>query len=324
LDRFERFMTVQSVHQLSQAVVMSYREWRLGQSVVCHSRKGDAAPLARKVSPRTINREVGTLNNMLNKGVQWGRIGSNPLAGLKPLRHDKPVKQRRSLTADEIGRLFSNSSPRMRPVWRMFMCTGIRHRELVELQFSDIDFERQTLTVRAELAKSKKAREIPLDDALLAMLADLRDGAKERTPTPGAAAFSPDHVFVTRDGTPLRCNLLKRFYATCRRAGIEDGCRGGAVDLHSLRVSFTTLALENGASPKAVQAILGHATLGMTMNVYAKATESAKREAITALPFATSSAPAHVISMQNCHKTATTNFDATQTKTTKRVVSRTG
>ena len=80
-------------------------------------------------------------------------------------------------------------------------------------------------------------------------------------------------------------------------AGIVDAEPGGSVDIHALRVTFTTLSLEHGASPKAVQAILGHSTLAMTMGVYAKATESAKRSAITALPFAQSSGPAHVLTL---------------------------
>ncbi len=329
LKRFEKFLAVQSVRQVSQAVVLSYREWRLAQSIVVHSRKKNAAPLARKVSPRSVNREVGTLNNMLNKGVEWGRIGSNPLAGLKPLRHDKLVKQRRSLTVEEIGRLFDNSPAYLLPVWRTFACTGLRLCELADLRFSDVDFERQTLTVRPELAKSKKERDIPLDDALLAMLAELKGSAGERQPVAGKTAaetidqaerFSRDHVFVTTANTPHRAGLLKLFYAACNRAGIDDARSGGSVDIHSLRVSFTTLALENGASPKAIQAILGHSTLGMTMNVYAKATERAKREAITALPFATSKAPEHIISVQSGRNVAATNSNATQRDSPKRLM----
>jgi integrase len=266
---------------------------------------------------------------MFNKGVEWGHIGTNPLAGLKPLRHDKPVKQRRSLTVAEIKGLFEHSPDYLRPVWRTFACTGLRLNELADLRFSDVDFERRTLTVRPELAKSKKAREIPLDDTLLAMLVELRDGAGDRRrPVPGktaaetadrAARFSRDHVFVTTANTPHRSGLLKLFYAACCRTGIEDAGSGGSVDLHSLRVSFTTLALENGASPKAVQAILGHATLGMTMNVYAKATERAKRDAITALPFASSSTPDHVIAVQNGHTVATVSIASTQRISHKRL-----
>ena len=77
----------------------------------------------------------------------------------------------------------------------------------------------------------------------------------------------------------MDANLLRRFYAVCKRAGIDDAHSGGAVDIYSLRVTSTTLSLEHGANPKAVEAILGHATLVMTMSVYAEATERSKREA---------------------------------------------
>ncbi len=91
------------------------------------------------------------------------------------------------------------------------------------------------------------------------------------------------------------------------------------MDIHSLRVTFTTLAIENGASPKAVQDILGHSTLAMTMAIYAKATERSKREAIDALPFASTSAPAHVISVQNAHKVRTSRKSSLQTPSGKRL-----
>jgi integrase len=307
LRRFESFLKVQSIRQLSPAVAMSYREFRLSQAVTVRTRKDNAAPLSRKVCPRTVNREIGTIINMLNRGVAWGRIGSNPLSEIKPLTHDKPVKQRRALTTEEVERLFETSPEYLRPVWRMFASTGMRLAEIADLRFSDIDFDRQAVTVRPANAKSKKSREIPLDDELFAMLQGVKEAACDRGP--GA---SPDHVFVTTNGTPHRTGLLKLFYACCRRAGIEDAVSGGSVDLHSLRVSFATLALENGASPKAVQAILGHSTLQMTMNVYAKATERAKRDAISALPFAKSTAPQHVIPVQNVRTVCPSKKTSTQ------------
>ena len=88
-----------------------------------------------------------------------------------------------------------------------------------------------------------------------------------------AARFSKEHVFVTRANTPLDNNLLTRFYAVCEKAGIEDAKTGGKVDLHSLRVSFITLSMEHGGNPRAIQALVGHKSLEMTMKVYAKATD---------------------------------------------------
>jgi hypothetical protein len=49
---------------------------------------GEETPPKRNVSARSVNREVGTVVNLLKKGVAWDRIGTNPLKGLKPLRHE--------------------------------------------------------------------------------------------------------------------------------------------------------------------------------------------------------------------------------------------
>jgi integrase len=323
LARLESFTTITSVRQITPAFVIAYRAWRLGQFVKSRRKSANGQPvyLDRKVSPRTINREVGTLHNLLAKAVQWKRIGANPIKEVKPLRHDTQYKERRPLEVGEIERLFAASPEHLRPVWRMFMSTAIRRSELVNMRFADIDFERQTATVRASTAKNHKAREIPLDDTMLAILADLQAQVKDRRPVDHpiaaqaakqTAAFSREHVFVSRANTPLRNNILTRFYAVCAKAGIDDGHPSGKVDLHSLRVTCATLMLQGGANPKDVQAILGHSTLALTMKVYAKATERGKRSAIGALPFTKVSIPAHVVSVQNVPTVCASNKDGSQ------------
>ncbi len=290
LAKFEEFVTPTNIREITPDRIYGFRRWRLDQ--------GAAAS--------TVNKQVATINNMLNRGVQWNRIGHNPIASVKPLPKGDPVKQRRSLTIEEVDALFEHSPEHLKPVWRLFMVTGIRREELVDLRFDDIDWDRQTMTVRASVAKSKKSREIPLDDTTMAMLVELKEQAADREPVKGNAGvyadrqranFTRDHVFVTRANTPLRNHLLDRFYSVCQRAGIDDGRPRGSVDIHSLRVSFTTISLEHGAKPKAVQEILGHSTLSMTMGVYAKATDRSKRDAISALPFAKASGPDHVLSV---------------------------
>jgi len=290
LGRFEKYQAVRNIQQITPEYVFGYRDWRL-----THAARKELSC----VSPRTVNKEVGTLRNMLNKGVEWGKLRSNPVAGIQPLPHTELAKERRALTLEEAEALFAISTPRQRTIWRMFMLTGLRRNELVKLKFSHVDFERRCLTVIVANAKSKKAREIPLDDESLEVITKLRDEAASRTPTRETkpSKFSRDHVFVTKDGHPLANNLLRTFYANCKRAGIEDAHPGGAVDIHSLRVTYATLAMENGANPKAVQAILGHSTLAMTMGIYTKATEKSKREAVAAIPFAKVTAPKHVLAL---------------------------
>ena len=79
------------------------------------------------------------------------------------------------------------------------------------------------------------------------------------------------------------------------------------------------MTLENGASPKAIQAILGHSTLAMTMGVYAKATDRGKRDAVGALPFASMSAPEGVLTMQNAQALRTSKKSASTPSTQLRV-----
>lgn len=290
-------ITARKVSQLSVEVVMEFRRDRL---------IGEAG-----VSPRTVNMDVGAVSTMLNWAVDHRLIGSNPLASLKPLPADNPTKERRSLTIEEVDRLFVNSPEHLRPVWRMFMTTGMRLGELAGMRFADVDFDRGTVTVRAATAKNHRSREIPLDDEMLATIRRLRAEAPLRQPGRGntekiteriAERFSREHVFVTKAGTPWHGRLLDRFYAICKRAQIDGAEFGGNVDIHSLRVSFATLTLEHGANPKDVQAILGHSTLAMTMSVYTKATERGKRAAVSALPFAKVSAPSGIVALQNVPK----------------------
>ena len=325
LRHIEEFRAIGLVSEIDKPFVLAFREAMLNVGRP-KRRPGPKCehPPRFPLSPRTINREVGILINMLNRGVEWKRIKSNEIASLEQLHHDHPVKERRSLTCDEVVSIFQHSPPELLPLWRFFCCTGVRRDELVDLKWSDIDWGRQVATVRRSSAKNHKMREIPLDEYLSKMLLELREKAKDRQPVPGKNAeltkrqarnFSREHVFVTRANTPHRNNLLRKFYSVCKKAGIEDAKRNGSIDLHALRVSFATLSLDGGANPKDVQAILGHSTLALTMQVYAKSRDSSKRAAISSLPFAQAAIPEGIIPFPSAHNVSTSKKDESQTNT---------
>jgi len=303
LRHFEKYQAVGSIRQIDYKYVDGYRDWRAANGIL---------PGKRPACPRTINLEVGVLVGMLRLGVKRKLLGSNPLADLKPLPHDSVKKERRALSWPEVEAIFASAPARYRPVLRLFAATGMRKNEIATLQFSDIDFDGKCLTVRKSIAKNHQSRVIPLDDETLTILAGLQKAAAVRQPVAGdtvrqteqqRAAFSRDHVFVTAANTPLRNNLLRMFYAACKRAKIEGAKPGGSVDLHSLRVTFATMILGNGANPRDVQKILGHKTLDMTMRIYAKATDQGTRAAIGKLPFVTVSNPDHILSIADEKRT---------------------
>jgi Phage integrase family len=70
------------------------------------------------------------------------------------------------------------------------------------------------------------------------------------------------------------------------------------IDVHSLRRTFATDAISNGADPKSVQELLGHKTLEMTMRIYAKIRTHTKRQAVGRLSYGKGSqAPKHLVEL---------------------------
>jgi integrase len=116
--------------------------------------------------------------------------------------------------------------------------------------------------------------------------------------------FTREHVFVTRQNMTLahRATLYRVFLRCCKRAGIQvrtydaEGRIVEHVDLHSLRRTFATNAIMNGADPKSVQEILGHRTLDMTMRIYAKVKGASKRLTVGKLSYSHGvTPPEHVL-----------------------------
>jgi integrase len=315
LDRVLGALGVVLVQDITVDNVGAYRKQRLGQLKQSYGKKRlkDKEAPKQTVSPRTVNKEIDTLHHLFNWGVDTGKMASNPIKGLKDLPVDVLRKERRALTPEEIAALFKHSRPQQLPVWRCFLSTGMRLSEVCEMRFAWVDFEAKEVTIPKHVAKTHKDRRVPLSVEVLADIKRLQAEAKDREPAtcscPNrseqiAGRFSREHVFVTKYNTPIGNNLLARFYETCKRAGIQTHSEQGDVDIHSLRGCFATLAIDGGANPRAVQEVLGHSTLEMTMRIYARATDRGKRGAVDSLPFATAAQPQHVVSLDDGPKLA--------------------
>jgi integrase len=300
------------------------------QAVLDHRQKR----LAAEISPGTINMEVGILGIMLRWAVTHRLIGSNPLAGIKPLPHDQK-KEGRALDPAEVARLLATAPPIWRDVWYAFLVTGLRCNELASLRFSDIDWENRELVVQRGIAKNHNARRIPIEDGLWEILRRQRDRREDRRPGQAPShgskidaivrlRFTTEHVFTTGAWTVLTQRvMLKELIRHCRKAGIQTETRDPQgnvvehVDLHGLRRTFATTLIVNGADPKTVQELLGHKTLQMTMAIYTKINSQTKRQALGRLSYGSGvRGPEHVISLPErrleCHNGVTSPAKSSQ------------
>ena len=162
------------------------------------------------------------------------------------------------LTVDEVDRLLAAPAPttpeglRDRAILELMYSSGLRVSELVALDIGDVDLNAELVRC---VGKGSKERFVPVGSrAVTALLAYQRRGrpilARRRTPRA---------LFLSRRGRLTRqaCWQLIRRHA--RRAGITR-----RVSPHVLRHSFATHLLEGGADLRAVQEMLGHASIGTT------------------------------------------------------------
>ena len=157
----------------------------------------------------------------------------------------------------------------------------MRRGELLSLKWEQL---RNGLIYLTE-TKSGKPRQIPVNDNLAALFREIRKNQKIGTEyvfvyslknkRKQEAAGSASNVLNVIEGNPMR-GLNTSFSSALRRAGIED------FKFHDLRHTFASHLVMSGVSLKAVQELLGHADLKMTMR-YAHLSQSHLQDAVAVL-----------------------------------------
>jgi integrase/recombinase XerD len=155
---------------------------------------------------------------------------------------------------------------RDRAMFEILYATGLRVSELVTLKLGDLQLDVGYLTA---FGKRGKQRIVPLGEAALAALRAYLTTARPRFDRSGTAAC----VFLNRSGEGLtRQGFWKIIKKRARAVGIQRH-----ITPHTLRHSFATHLLENGADLRAVQAMLGHADISTTQ-IYTHVTRERLRQ----------------------------------------------
>lgn len=135
----------------------------------------------------------------------------------------------------------------------LLYATGLRVSELVGLKLNDINFERGYLIV---IGKGSKERVVPLGETAGAVVQEYRARARRSLLKGGDS----DYLFISSQRRGITRQMFwERIKYYARKAGI-----GRNISPHTLRHSFATHLLDNGADLRAVQAMLGHADISTT------------------------------------------------------------
>ena len=194
------------------------------------------------VKPATVNRELATLRHMFNKAVEWGYVKETPVKGVKMLKI--PPGRTRFLEPAEIDALLKQCSPHLKPIMLTALNTGMRLSEILNLRWSNVNLRMKTISI--EKSKNNERRLIPINERLYRELNKL------------SLHRQSDFVYCGDDGRPYG-SVQKGFRAACRRAEIRD------FRFHDLRHTFASHLVMAGVNLRAVQELLGHKDIKMTM-----------------------------------------------------------
>jgi integrase len=164
---------------------------------------------------------------------------------------------------------------------------------MTRARWSDIDLDRRILYLRAEHTKSKRSRQIPLLDGLVAELRAVRE-------TQALVLRRPlrpdDRVFMTPAGcafTAASSGAMKVFDRILAAAGIERvDAQGRKLDIHALRHSFASRLARRGVPLQMAQKLLGHSDPKLTARIYTHIEVEDLRDAVEAIPQGLGSAAA--------------------------------
>ncbi len=203
----------------------------------------------------SIGRKLATVRSLFKYLGREGIVTQSPAAAVVTPKKDQRLP--RVLSADDAARLMDHPdtmqprSPRDQAILEVLYSTGARVAELVGLNVEDVDLEAGTATV---MGKGRKERVVLLGGKAVASLKAYLDSL------PPAARSTSTPLFRNSRGGRLTTRSVERIVAAQCRALPNFP----TMTPHTLRHSFATHLLDGGADLRAIQEMLGHASLSTT------------------------------------------------------------
>jgi integrase/recombinase XerC len=233
---------------ISPDAVRAYLQWL--------DQKGD--------KPASLARKLAAVRSFYRYLTRRGIVTRNPVDGMRTPKQPKLLP--RVLTKDDADALMAFpagqtiGSLRDRALLETLYSTGARVSELVGLDIADV---RESEGLVRLQGKGRKERIVPIGEVALDAIRRYRF----HLPVP-SSGVPPHAVFCNRRGGRLTSRSVARIVAR-----YSSRLAGGAVSPHTLRHSFATHLLDEGADLRSIQEMLGHASLSTTQRYTHVATD---------------------------------------------------
>ncbi len=227
-----------------------------------------------KYSPATMARKIATLRSFHKWMEKRGIVASNPMALIRTPKQARRLPK--AITVDEVERLLSAPDDREllgardRAILETLYSTGIRVSEVVAINRGDLRESEECIVIKG---KGRRERVVPLGLPALRSLRHYLDMLDSEMRVAGIRTEDVAPLFVNKHGSRLSSRSVRRKVAKyLTKVGLDPD-----ISPHTIRHSFATHLLSNGADLRQVQELLGHQSLSSTQ-VYTHLAQSRMRQ----------------------------------------------
>lgn len=247
LNQFRVFLSGQyGVDDATQADHVMVRSWLINM-------------IEAGISSRTVKRKISCLKSFYKYLLKEGKISQNPMLRVISPKTGKVLPE--FVKENDMDRLLQEfpfedtfEGIRNKTIILTFYLTGIRISELINIKTDDLDMDGQQIKI---LGKRNKERLVPMPEILkTSFKAYLAKRASHSSKSPSDISF----LFLTNRGKQTYQKLVYRII----NKYLSYVSTNSKKSPHTLRHSFATIMLNNGAELNAIKEILGHSNLSAT------------------------------------------------------------
>jgi len=212
-------------------------------------------------SNRTLSRKATVMKSFFHFCLKNGFIRKNPAEKLKIPKFEKKLpkffteKEMEELLS--IPDLTSKFGIRNRAIMELIYSSGLRISEIADCKLHQLDLNRKLIKVRG---KGNKERIVPIGNVAVKTIKNYLKIRNQFYSSEGKLVKRVENLFLSKSGKPLSPNELREILD--RYIRLVAKTKGYSP--HSIRHSFATHLLANGADLRAVQEMLGHSNLSTT------------------------------------------------------------
>lgn len=218
------------------------------------------------LAPTTVSHNISSLKTFYSYFLKQGRISNNPTDGIKSPKLG--IHLPTYLTIDEVNKLLDIEvtdafSSRNKAILELMYATGLRISEVISLEFKNIDYDECIIRV---MGKGSKERIVPVNDYAIKYLKEYINNYRPEL----VKNEINNYIFLNNHGRMLtRQGIFKIIKNYAALKNIKK-----TIGPHTLRHTFATHLLENGADLRVIQELLGHSDISTTQ-IYTHLTKEA-------------------------------------------------